>query len=122
PKIYTQDEFDNIKAQILKDVEDNYAKKAEIISYTSSRNINTNDVGNTIACIYSSTLTITSGFSAMQIGDVINLEVHGTTLTINGVSGVLINGKSGGYTSIGNDEVFTGGIIRKTANNSYIIL
>jgi len=122
PKVYTQDEVDTIKAEILKDVEDNYVKKAEIISFTSSRNINNNDVGNTIACIYSSTLTITSGFSAMQVGDVINLEVHGTTLTVNGSSGVVINGNSGGFSSIGNDEVYTGGIIRKTGNNSYIIL
>ncbi len=122
PKVYTQDEVDTIKAEILKDVEDNYVKKAEIISFTSSRNINNNDIGNTIACIYSSTLTITSGFSAMQVGDVINLEVHGTTLTVNGSSGVVINGNSGGFSSIGNDEVYTGGIIRKTGNNSYIIL
>ena len=103
-------------------MEDNYAKKAQIIKFTASRNIIPNDVGNTITCIYSSTLTITSGFSTMEVGDVINVEVHGTELTIAGASGVVINGKSGGYTSIGNDEVYTGGIIRKTGNNSYIIL
>lgn len=122
PKIYTQDEIDNIKAELLKEVDDNYTKKAKVLSFTSSRNVSNTDVGNTIACIYSTTLTITSGFSAMKVGDVINLEVHGTTLTVNGASGVVINGKSGGFTSIGNDEVYTGGIIRKTNNNSYIIL
>ncbi|SHN04125.1 hypothetical protein SAMN05878281_3225 [Salegentibacter salegens] len=57
----------------------------------------------------------------MQVGE-INLEAQGTTLTVNGNSGVVINGNSGGYSSIGNDEVYTGGIIRKIANNSYIIL
>ena len=57
----------------------------------------------------------------MKIGDVINLEVHGTTLKIRG-SGVVINGKSSGSTSIGNDSAYTGGMIRKTGNNSYIIL
>ena len=57
----------------------------------------------------------------MQVGEV-NLEAHDTTLTVNGASSVIINGKTGGYNSIGNDEVYTGGIIRKIANNSYIIL
>ena len=122
PKVYTQEEVDDIKAEILKDMTNNYVKKAKVISFTNSRNVNQNDVGNTIACIYSTTLTLTSGFSAMKVGDVINVEVHGTTLTVNGTSGVLINGEPGGYTSIGNDEVYSGGIIRKTGNNSYIVL
>ncbi|TVZ27533.1 hypothetical protein JM83_2581 [Gillisia sp. Hel_I_86] len=122
PKIYTQDEVNNIKAEILKQVEDNYAKKAIVVPFSSSRNINNNDVGNTLACTSTATLTISSGFSAMEVGDVINLEVHGTTFTVKGASGVLINGKSGGNTSIGNNEFYTGGILRKTGNNSYIVL
>jgi hypothetical protein len=122
PKVYTQDEVDAIKTEILANVAENYSKKAQVVSFTNSRNVNNNDVGNTLACIYSTTLTISSGFSAMNVGDVINIEVHGTTLTVNGASGVVINGKSGGFTSIGNDENYTGGIIRKTGNNSYIIL
>jgi hypothetical protein len=122
PKVYTQDEVDAIKTEILVNVAENYSKKAQVVSFTNSRNVNNNDVGNTLACIYSTTLTISSGFSAMKVGDVINIEVHGTTLTVNGASGVVINGKSGGFTSIGNDEIYTGGIIRKTGNNSYIIL
>ncbi len=122
PKIYTQEEVDNIKAEILQDVQKNYVKKPTVISFTSSRNINSSDVGNTIACTSSATLTIGSGFSSMNVGDVINVEVHGTTFTVKGASGVVINGSSGGSTSIGNSKVYTGGLIRKTGNNSYIVL
>ena len=67
------------------------------------------------------TFTTNFGFSAMQVGKV-NLEAHDTTLTVNRDSSVIINVKTGGYNSIGNDEIYTGGIIRKIANNSYIIL
>jgi hypothetical protein len=122
PKVYTQDEVDAIKAEILANVEENYSQKAKVVSFSSSRNVSNNDVGNTLSCTSSATLTISSGFSAMAIGDIINMEVHGTTLTIKGASGVVINGKSGGSTSIGNDAVYTGGLIRKTNTNSYIIL
>lgn len=34
----------------------------------------------------------------------------------------MINGKSGGAAVIGNNSVYSGGILRKTANNSYIVL
>jgi len=122
PKVYTQDEVDAIKAEILANVEENYSQKAKVVSFSSSRNVSNNDVGNTLSCTSSATLTISSGFSAMAIGDIINMEVHGTTLTIKGASGVVINGKSGGSTRIGNDAVYTGGLIRKTNTNSYIIL
>lgn len=122
PKVYTQKEVDNISAEILKDVEKNYTKKAKVLALNSSRNINMNDIGNTLACNYSSTLTINSGFSAMEVEDVINLEAHGTTLTVKGASGVIINGKYAGNAIIGNDKVYTGGIIRKISKNSYIIL
>jgi hypothetical protein len=99
-EIYTNEEVDAIKAEIMKDVEANFTKKAEVISFTFSRSINPNDVINTIVCIYSSKLTINSGFSALQVGDIINLEIHGTTLTVNRTSGVIINGKTSGYNSI----------------------
>ncbi|MCM4156132.1 hypothetical protein DHD80_08955 [Gramella sp. AN32] len=122
PQVYTQSEVDSIKAEILKQVEENYAKKALVVPFSSSRNIKTNDVGNTIACTLSATLTIDSNFIAMAVGDVINIEVHGTTFTVKGASGVVINGNSGGNTSIGNNDAYTGGIIRKTGNNSYIVL
>ena len=122
PKIYTQEEVDNIKAEILNEVEKNYTKKASISNISSNRSVNNSDVGNTVACIASATLTISSGFSSMEVGDVINLEVHGTTLTVKGASGVTINGRSGGNTVIGNGEAYTGGLVRKIGNNSYIIL
>ena len=58
----------------------------------------------------------------MEVGDVINLEVHGTTLTIQGALGVTINGQSGTSFSKGNNQLYAGGIIRKSGNNSYIVL
>ena len=122
PKMYTQAEVDSIKAEILKTAEETYSKKAKIISLNSSRNIMSSDIGNTIACKAEATLTITSGFSAMKDGEVINLEVHATVLTVKGASGVTINGSSGGSLNKGNNQVYTGGIVRKISNNLYIVL
>jgi hypothetical protein len=97
--------------------------RATVIPLTASRNINTPDVYNTIACTVSSTLTITSGFSSMAIGDTINLEAHnGATLTIQGATGVTIN-----YTTAGTAQFVseTGnvrfGLLRKSGTNAYII-
>ncbi|WP_405199934.1 hypothetical protein [Christiangramia sp. LLG6405-1] len=122
PKIYTQAEVDKIKEEILKEAAERYSKKAQVISLTSSRSINTEDIGNTIACSKSATLTIPSGFSAMKVGETLNLEVHGVLLVIKGSSGVSINGQTGKDISKGNNKIYTGGIIRKTGSNSYIIL
>ena len=105
----------------MQNIEQNFSKKASVVSIPSSRNVNSNDVGNTISCTSSATLTITSGPSSMQVGDVINLEVHGTTLKVQG-SGTVINGKSKGSASIGNNCAYTGSLIRKTGKNSYIVL
>jgi len=58
----------------------------------------------------------------MEVGDVINLEVHGTTLTIQGASGVTINGQSGTSFSKGNNQLYAGGIIRKSGNKYCIIM
>ena len=121
PKIYTQDEVNNIKAEILTEVKNDYMKKPTVINISSSRSISQSDVGNTIACTSSATLSINSGFSAMQIGDVSSIEVHGTTLTIQG-SGVIINGVNSGKATIGNNKDYTGGILRKTGTNTYIVL
>ena len=121
PKVYTQAEVDAIKVEIMQDVAKNYAKKSTVVSISSSRNANNNDVGNTIACTSSATLTLSSALSSMQVGEVINLEVHGTTLKVQG-NGTVINGKSNGSVSIGNNSAYTGGLIRKTGNNSYIVL
>lgn len=97
--------------------------KATIRPLTASRNINSADVYNTVECTVSSTLTITSGFSSMAIGDTINLEAHnGATLTILGASGVTIN-----YTNAGTAQFISEpgnvrfGLLRKSGTNAYII-
>jgi hypothetical protein len=58
----------------------------------------------------------------MAVGDVINLEALGTTFTIEGATGVSINGVSAGDKDVGNSSVYTGGILRKTGTNSYVVL
>jgi len=121
PKVYTQDEVNAIKAEILNTVSTSYMKKPSVNNISSSRSMSQSDVNNTIACTSSATLTINSGFSAMQIGDISNIEVHGTTLTIQG-SGVIINGVNSGKATIGNSKDYTGGILRKTGTNTYIVL
>lgn len=97
--------------------------KAIIVSFTSSRNVAVTDVNNTIECTTSATLTLTSGFSAMAIGDTINLEAHnGAALTIQASSGVTIN-----YTANGSAQFASAtgnvrfGMLRKTGLNAYII-
>lgn len=97
--------------------------KANIISLTSSRKILSTDVYNTFACTSSSTLTIPSNFSAMEIGDTINLEAHnGAILTVIADSGVTLNytnaGSSQFNSNIGNVRF---GLLRKSGTNAYII-
>lgn len=97
--------------------------KATVIPLTTSRNIQAADVYNTIACTVSSTLTITTGFSAMEIGDTINLEAHnGAILTLIGDTGVTINytlsGSAQFSSDIGNVRF---GLLRKSGANAYII-
>lgn len=97
--------------------------KALIIPFSSSRSIVGSDVNNTIECKASATLTLTSDFSAMAVGDVINLEAHnGAVLTLQAVSGVKINYNSNGSavfeSSIGKVSF---GLMRKSGTNEYII-
>ncbi|MDT0643786.1 hypothetical protein RM553_13165 [Zunongwangia sp. F363] len=122
PKLYTQTQVDSIKEGILEEIAETYIKKPAIITFSSSRNIASADINNTIACTGSSTLTITSNFNEMNVGETINLEVHGTILKIKANSGVTLNGTSAGNASIGNNQAYTGGILRKTGTNSYIVL
>ena len=97
--------------------------KAEVIPFGSSRNIANSDINNTIACTTSAILTITSGFTNMEIGDTINLEAHnGAVLTVSAGAGVSLN-----YTNSGS-AVFNSkagnvrfGLIRKSGQNAYII-
>ncbi|SHH12392.1 hypothetical protein SAMN05444372_11624 [Flavobacterium micromati] len=96
--------------------------KAAIISFTTSRNVATGDISNTIECTTSSTLTLTSGFSSMVIGDTINLEAHnGAVLTILPSTNVTINyvTASAKFTSAAGNVRF--GLLRKSGLNSYII-
>ncbi len=101
----------------------NTSSRAAIISFIASRNIAIGDVNNTIECTKSSTLTLTSGFSSMLVGDTVNLEAHnGSVLTIQAASDVTINYKAGGvakFTSVAGNVKF--GMLRKTGLNSYII-
>lgn len=97
--------------------------KAVIIPFTSSRTIASSDINNVIECSSSSTLTLTSGFDTMLVGDTINLEAHnGAVLTINASSGVTINYNANGsatFSSTTGNVRF--GFLRKTSVNSYII-
>lgn len=94
-----------------------------IVSFVSSRNIAAGDINNTLECTASATLTLTSDFGSMAVGDTINLEAHnGAVLTLQAVSGVTINYISAGnakFTSTAGNVRF--GFLRKISGNSYII-
>ncbi|WP_289661655.1 hypothetical protein [Flavobacterium panacagri] len=97
--------------------------RSAVISFTATRNIAAGDVNNTIECTTTSTLTLTSDFGSMAIGETINLEAHnGAVLTVQAASGVTLNytaGGSGKFTSTSGNVRF--GFLRKTGTNSYII-
>lgn len=97
--------------------------RSAIVSFGSSRNIAATDVNNTIECTTSSTLTLTSDFASMAVGETINLEAHnGAVLTIQAASGVSINYNAAGsakFTSTAGNVRF--GFLRKSGTNSYII-
>lgn len=97
--------------------------KAVIVPFNVSRNIAGSDINNTLECTTTATLTLTSGFGAMAVGDTVNLEAHnGAVLTIQAASGVTINYNANGsakFTSAAGNVRF--GMLRKTALNSYII-
>jgi hypothetical protein len=99
------------------------APKAAIIPFTVSRNIAGSDINNTIECTTSATLTLTSGFGTMAIGDTVNLEAHnGAVLTIQAATGVTINYTANGralFTSTAGNVRF--GLLRKSGLNAYII-
>ena len=97
--------------------------RATIIPFNVSRYLLTADINNTMECTTSATLTLTSDFSSMLVGDTVNLEAHnGAVLTIQAASGVTLNytlGGSGKFTSTAGNVRF--GLLRKTSTNSYII-
>ncbi|MGQ7947208.1 hypothetical protein [Flavobacterium sp. WC2509] len=94
-----------------------------VIPFTYNRDIASSDINNTIECKTSATLTLTENFSAMKIGDIINLEAHnGAELTILATSGVSINYKRSGvakFTSVLENVKI--GLLRKSGDNDYII-
>jgi hypothetical protein len=97
--------------------------KAAIVPFTSSRSIAATDINNTLECTTSATLTLTSGFGTMLVGDTINLEAHnGAVLTLQAASGVTINYNASGsalFTSTAGNVRF--GLLRKSGLNAYII-
>jgi molybdopterin-binding protein len=97
--------------------------KSTVVPFISSRNIAITDINNIIECTTSATLTLTSGFGTMAVGDVIYLEAHnGAVLTIQASTGVTINYNSNSSalfsSAVGNVKF---GLLRKTGINSYII-
>ena len=123
PEIYTKKELDSIKLEILNRLQI-YFKKSEVISFNSSRNIKSSDVGNTIECTATATLIITTGMNnAMQIGDIINLEAHnGADLTVKAAAGVTINYVDGLEAKFNSDPgTVRFGLLRKRGDNEYII-
>jgi hypothetical protein len=97
--------------------------KTVIIPFTSSRSIAGSDINNTLECTTSATLTLTSGFGTMAIGDTINLEAHnGAVLTIQASTDVTINYNVNGsaqFSSVAGNVKF--GLLRKSGLNAYII-
>ncbi|MGB5941300.1 MAG: hypothetical protein WBG71_00305 [Leeuwenhoekiella sp.] len=122
PELYNKAQVDSIVNTRVDEINRNYIKKPKVISITSSRDVIGSDVGNTLAGISSASLTITKNFQAMDVGETINIEVHGCNIIIRGALGVSINGIDGGVKTFGNDEIYTGGILRKIAADNYIVL
>ena len=97
--------------------------RAKVYELTVSRNITASDINNTIACTNTSTFSIPLNFTAMEVGDTINLEAHnGAILTIKAAAGVSLN-----YTNSGSAEFNSRvgnvrfGLLRKSGSNTYII-
>ena len=96
--------------------------KAVVIPFTSSRSIAASDINNIIECTTSATLTLTSDFGSMLVGDTINFEAHnGAVLSIQASSGVTINysNLNAQFTSTAGNVRF--GLLRKSGVNAYII-
>ncbi|RXG12878.1 hypothetical protein DSM03_10823 [Leeuwenhoekiella aestuarii] len=123
PEIYTKTQVDSMKIAWLKEIDETYLTRSKILDFRASRTITPEDIGNTISCTASATLTISKGFDTMKIGDFINLEAHnGSVLTIATDSGVKLNYTSerpGVLNSYSGNVNF--GLLRKQGPDSYII-
>ena len=96
--------------------------KAVVIPFTSSRSIAASDINNIIECTTSATLTLTSNFGSMLVGDTINLEAHnGAVLSIQASSGVTINYSNLSAKFISTTGNVKFGLLRKSGVNAYII-
>jgi len=97
--------------------------KSLVVPFTSSRTMASTDINNIIECTTSATLTLPANFSAMLVGDTLNLEAHnGAVLTIQVAAGVSINytaNASAKFTSTPGNVRF--GLLRKIGTNAYII-
>jgi len=95
---------------------------AKIISFQASRTIQKKDIGNTIECTTSATLSLTSDFD-MDIGATLNLEAHnGALLTLAAAEGVSLNYTQEGQAVLDSDpKNVRFGILRKIGANSYIV-
>lgn len=97
--------------------------RALVIDFTESRSVLSSDIHNTIACTRDAIYTLSTNFTAMAIGDTINLEAHnGATLTVQADSGVTLNyvaSGTGTFASTSGNVRF--GMLRKSGDNAYII-
>ena len=96
--------------------------QAQIINITVSRNLSTNDIGNTIECTANATVSIPLNFTQMTIGQTVNLEAHnGAELIISAPAGVTINYVDAGSATYGaRPASVLFGMLRKNGINSYI--
>ncbi|MDO6810406.1 hypothetical protein Q4603_17420 [Zobellia galactanivorans] len=96
---------------------------AAVVSLQASRNIAAGDIGNTLECTKTATVTLTSGFSDMKVGETVNLEAHnGASLTVKAASGVSLNYTEGGTANFKSESGNVRfGLLRKSGDNAYII-
>ncbi|WP_149274152.1 hypothetical protein [Pareuzebyella sediminis] len=100
-----------------------YVLKAMVFPLENSRDVSSADIGNIIECTADATLTLTSDFTDMKIGEMINIEAHnGAILNVETEGQVKLNYTPNGsatFESVPGNVRF--GLIRKVDVNSYII-
>ncbi|MFC4097733.1 hypothetical protein [Euzebyella saccharophila] len=101
----------------------NITGTSKVITFKNSRNIAQEDINNTLACTQTSTLTLSSNFSGMKIGETLNLEAHnGAILTVKAANGVDLNYTGGGVATFASENGNVRfGLLRKSGENAYII-
>lgn len=94
--------------------------RASTQTISSARNLVAADIYNTVECTVSATLTITLNFTAMAIGQEVNLTTLGTTLTVTAAASVTLNNIVSGSETVGSDS-FSGTVLKKVGANSYAV-